>query len=61
MYRQQEKTLFNPVNEMEKRREKRMRRMEANSKRSKSQVNHKNKVKNTNYKIAVKGKPDHKK
>jgi hypothetical protein len=46
---------------MEKRREKRMKRMEANSRRSKSQVNHKNKVQNTNYKIAVKGNPERKK
>lgn len=39
---------------MQKRRDKRMRRMLANTKRSKSEVFQKNKVKNTNYKVVSK-------
>lgn len=54
MYKRHEKTIFDPADEMEKRRQKRMRRMLANTKRTKSEVNHKNKVQNKNYKVIVK-------
>jgi hypothetical protein len=42
LYRGHEKKIFNPVNELQKRRDKRMKRMESNAKRRKSEVNQKN-------------------
>ena len=43
--RTQERTIFNPINLMEKRREKRMKRMEQNTRDAKKQIIHKNHTK----------------
>lgn len=42
LYKGHEKKIFNPVNELQKRRDKRMKRMEQNAKRRKAEVTQKN-------------------